>query len=303
MASPDARGGGPGPSARRAGATGVRIWLLTALVMCAFAANSVLNRMALADGEAEPFAFGVLRLVAGALALSAICLASRRSLPVRERRRWVEAPALALYVFGFSLAYTRLDAGTGALILFAGVQVVMFSAAIPSRPPLRRWLGAGIALAGLTVLSGGLHGSGPGIALMSAAALGWGIYSISGRSAGDPLAATAANFVLAGGAALLLWPIFGESVELPSARGALLAILSGAVASGLGYALWYAVLPRLAPEAAGLAQLTVPVIAFAAGATLLGELPAAQALAACAVILGGVALGLLPQRRIGSSAS
>ena len=281
----------------------MRLVLLTALVMCAFAGNSILNRLALADGAMDAMAFGVIRLVAGAVMLGALALGTGRVLPLGDRRRWIEAPALALYVFGFSLAYLRLEAGTGALVLFGGVQVVMFgAAAVAGRPPLRRWLGAAVALAGLALLSGGLGGAALGVPLMLAAALGWGLYSLSGRGAGDPLAATAANFVLAAAAAVLLSPLLAWGGEV-TWHGALLAVLSGAVTSGLGYALWYAVLPRLAPEVAGLAQLSVPVIAILGGAILIGEAPSARTLLACAVILAGVALGLLPQRRIGSSGS
>ena len=281
----------------------MRSALLTALVMCAFAGNSILNRLALAGGHIDAVAFGVIRLTSGAIVLGALSLGLRRGLPLASRRRWIEAPALALYVFGFSLAYLRLDAGTGALVLFGGVQVVMFAAAVPGRPPPRRWIGALVALAGLAFLSGGFAGGALGVPLMTAAALGWGIYSLSGRSAGDPLAATAANFVLAGAGALLLTPLLVPAGAVPTAQGVSLAVASGAVTSGLGYALWYAVLPRLAPETAGVAQLTVPVFAILGGAFLLAEEPSARTLVACAVILGGVALSLLPQRRMGSSGS
>ena len=281
----------------------MRYALLTTVVMCAFAGNSILNRLALAGGHIDPVMFGVVRLAAGALILVALSLELRRGLPLASRRRWIEAPALALYVFGFSLAYLRLDAGTGALILFGGVQAVMFAAAIPNRPPLRRWIGAAVALTGLAVLSAGLSGATAGVPLMAAASLGWGIYSLSGRSTGDPLAATAANFTLAGIAALVLAPLILAPDAAPTLGGIALAVTSGAITSGLGYALWYAVLPRLSPETAGLAQLTVPVIAILGGALFLAEVPTALTVIASAVILGGVALGLLPQRRIGSRGS
>ena len=281
----------------------MRYALLTTVVMCAFAGNSILNRLALVGGHIDPVMFGVVRLAAGALILVALSLELRRGLPLASRRRWIEAPALALYVFGFSLAYLRLDAGTGALILFGGVQAVMFAAAIPNRPPLRRWIGAAVALTGLAVLSAGLSGATAGVPLMAAASLGWGIYSLSGRSTGDPLAATAANFTLAGIAALVLAPLILAPDAAPTLGGIALAVTSGAITSGLGYALWYAVLPRLSPETAGLAQLTVPVIAILGGALFLAEVPTALTVIASAVILGGVALGLLPQRRIGSRGS
>ena len=281
----------------------MRLALLTALVMCAFAGNSILNRLALSDGQMDAVVFGVIRLVSGAAALAALATGRRRGLPLRDRRRWVEVPALVLYVFGFSLAYRRLDAGTGALILFGGVQVVMFAAAISDRPPLRRWIGAAIALAGLALLAEALRGDLAGVLLMSAAAVGWGLYSLSGRGVGDPLAATTANFVLAGAASLMLVPFLLPSLAGLPLRGVGLAVLSGAVTSGLGYALWYGVLPRLASEVAGLAQLCVPVIAILGGAVVIGEVPSGRTLAACLVILGGVALGLVPQRRMASSGS
>ena len=242
--------------------------------------------------------FGVIRLGAGTVTLVAMVRLTGRRLPLWSRRRWIEAPALALYVFGFSLAYRQLDAGTGALILFGGVQIVMFAGAVAARPPLRRWIGGAMAVAGLALLSGGQAGPLLGVACMTASALGWGVYSLSGRRAGDPIAVTAANFVLAGAGSLLLVPfVVGAGAPIP-ARGVVLAVLSGAFTSGLGYALWYTVLPRLAAEVAGLAQLTVPVIAIASGAVLLAELPAGRTLLACAIILGGVTLGLVPRRRV-----
>ena len=275
----------------------MRLFLLTALVMTAFAGNSVLNRMALLDGRMDAVAFGAIRLVAGAVALAALVLVSRRSLPLLSPRRLIEAPALALYVFGFSLAYRKLDAGTGALILFGGVQVVMFAGALASRPPPRRWIGAAVAICGLALLAAGGTGGTGAMVLMAAAAAGWGVYSLSGRRSGDPLSDTAANFGLAALAALVGVPLLPQGEAALSGGGIALAVLSGAVTSGLGYALWYTVLPRLPAEAAGLAQLSVPVIAILAGAVLLGEAPPLRTVAACAVILGGVALGLAPARR------
>ena len=271
--------------------------------MVAFAANSVLNRMALAGGHIEAVPFGTIRLVAGAIMLAGLCLVLRgRVRLIGPGRLWGVA-ALVVYIYGFSLAYAALDAGLGALILFGMVQLTMFTSAVLTREPLppRRWIGAVLALGGLAWLMwpgqpaqiGVVHG-----ALMAAAGVAWGIYSIVGRRAGDALTATAANFVLAvpvGVLALALIP-GAAGPAWPSGPGWALAVVSGAVTSGLGYALWYSVLPRLPASVAAVAQLTVPVIALAGGALLLGETITPRVALACALVLGGVALSVLPRR-------
>jgi drug/metabolite transporter (DMT)-like permease len=199
-------------------------------------------------------------------------------------------------MLGFSFAYVSLDAGLGALILFGGVQVTMFAGGLwaGERPAARRWIGAGVALAGLVWLmwpGGGVAPDPAGAGLMAAAAVGWGIYSLAGRAAARPLASTAANFLYALPAALLVL-IWLPSAGPVTVRGVGLAVLSGAVTSGLGYALWYSVLPRLQASAAAVAQLTVPVIAMAGGMALLDEVVTLPLAAAAAVVLGGVALSL-----------
>ena len=286
------------------------LFLLTALTMIAFAANSVLNRWALAGLHIDPAGFGAVRLVSGAVVLCLLALAvggTGRLLGAGSSRG---AAALFVYVFGFSFAYLALDAGVGALILFGMVQVSMFAGALAGgeRPPRRRWLGAGLAFAGLAWLLwpgaaepvSPLHG-----ALMAVAGIAWGVYSLAGRAARDPLRATAANFVLAAPAGLVVVALWAWRTPLHAdAVGLGLAILSGAVTSGLGYALWYRVLPRLAPSVAAVAQLTVPVIALAGGAALLGEALSLAILAPAAVVLAGVALSVLPrQKAMGSSGS
>lgn len=282
-----------------------RLFLLTALTMTAFAANSLLNRAALIDGTTGPAAFGAIRLVSGALCL-ALLVAIRQGLPsLASRKRLVGATSLATYVVGFSFAYVALDAGVGALVLFGTVQLTMFTGAIVSgeRPFMLRWAGSGLALLGLAWLVWPGMSDAPPIGaalLMAAAGLGWGIYSLAGRGATDPLGDTAANFICAAPLALLVWLILPDGM---TGVGALLAVLSGAVTSGLGYALWYSLLPRLAATIAALVQLTVPVIAVAGGVALLAEPLTLRLVLASAVILGGVALGILGQRRMGSSGS
>jgi drug/metabolite transporter (DMT)-like permease len=284
----------------------MRLFLLTALTMTAFAANSVLNRWALLDSANGPAAFQALRMISGAVCLGVI-LNLRGGLPsFRGRARLIGTISLLTYMVGFSFAYVALDAGVGALILFGGVQVTMFVGALwqGERPPVVRWLGASVALAGLAwLLWPGANGAPPPVPamLMAVAALGWGIYSLAGRGVADPLAETGANFICAAPLALAIWVILPDGLTV---TGALLAVLSGALTSGLGYALWYSVLPRLDAAVAALSQLTVPVIALAGGALLLAEGATPRLILAGAIVLGGVALGIVGgQRKSGSSAS
>jgi drug/metabolite transporter (DMT)-like permease len=274
----------------------MRLGLLTALVMTAFAANSVLNRLALAEGNIGPAGFAVVRLAAGAAMLAALVLARGGRLPVRAPGRLLGAGSLALYMLGFSFAYVTLDAGLGALILFGGVQITMFAgAALAGEPiPPRRRAGAALAFAGLVWLlwPGGAAAPDPvGAALMVAAALGWGLYSLAGRRVTDPLAATAANFAVALPVAVLALLVAAD-MGGATAKGIAAAVTSGALTSGLGYALWYAVLPQLGASRAAVAQLTVPVIALAGGAAVLGEAPGLRLILAGGVVLGGVWLSL-----------
>ena len=271
-----------------------RTLLLTALVMIAFAGNSVLNRLAVADAAIGAAPFAVIRLASGALALGAL-MAIRGRGP--SSGGWLGPASLLAYMVGFSLAYRGLDAATGALILFGGVQAVMFAGALLSgeRIAATRWVGMLAAVSGLALLLGpgaGAPRAGPA-ALMGLAALGWGLYSLAGRRAKDPLGQTAGNFLVA---TPLCLPLLLAGAGPVTPWGAALAVLSGVVTSALGYALWYAVLPGLAASAAALAQLSVPLIALAGGAALLGEWPAARFAPAAALILGGIALGLRRKR-------
>ena len=272
----------------------MRLILLTTLVMIAFAANSVLNRMALVGDATGPAAFALIRLGAGAVFL--VVLASLRggAIPWRAPLRLWGAATLALYVLGFSFAYVTLEAGTGALVLFGGVQITMFIGAVVAREqvPAARWIGAAVAFGGLLVLlwpQGGLVPDARGVALMAAAAVGWGVYSLLGRGGTNPLGATAANFALALPAGVLVFALLPDAV---TARGATLAVISGAITSGAGYALWYTVLPRLAASVAAVAQLSVPVIAASAGLVLLGEPLSVRFGVAAVLVLGGVVYSL-----------
>lgn len=282
------------------GVTGMQLLALTALVMVAFAANSILNRLALVDGAIGAMDFALWRVGSGAVALAALVWFRQGRFALIGPQRALGVSALTVYLLGFSAAYLALDAGAGALILFGGVQITMFAGALWRGEPVpqRRWLGAGLALIGLAWLfwpgSGARIGIGPGL-LMAAAAIGWGLYSLAGRDEADPLSATAANFCLAlplCAAAAIAWP----SATAASSWGIGLAILSGVVTSAMGYALWYSVLPRLGASLAAVAQLTVPVIALAAGAVFLGEVVTLCVALAAGLVLGGVALSALPNR-------
>lgn len=287
----------------------MRLILLTCLTMVAFAANSILNRMAVGAGHIGALEFSLIRVIAGAVMLAALVVLSRKSLPIFQARRLWGAFVLSLYLLGFSVAYLQLDAGLGALILFGVVQVTMFGGALVAGDavPRRRWIGAGLALAGLIWLMWpGEAFAVPLIAsgMMVLAGVGWGLYSLAGRGAKEPLADTAANFILA---VPMFWlPMLFLPVQLDAVAttqiGVVLAVICGAVTSGLGYALWYTVLPRLGASVGGLVQLTVPVIAILGGVALLGEAVSWRLVGASALVLGGIAYGLV-QRKIGSKGS
>ncbi len=272
----------------------MKLFLLTALTMVAFAANSVLNRAAVGSGSIDPASFALIRVVAGIVTLCMVLSVRGTPLPLFRRARVVGAVSLAAYMAGFSLSYVVLDAGVGALILFGVVQITMFGwgALRGAAPSLRQMAGAGVAFAGLLLVLWPRAGEGPGshtdpagAVMMVMAGLGWAAYTISGRTEADPLPATAANFLLCL-PVLALFLIGPEMHAAPFGIG--LAVVSGAVTSGLGYALWYAVLPRLAQATAAVVQLSVPVIAIVAGILFLGE-PVSVVLAIAAVlVLGGI---------------
>ena len=270
----------------------MRLALLTTLTMIAFAANSVLNRMAVDSGAIDPSSFAMIRVLAGAIALGMFLTVRGGGFPIAARGRLLGAASLSAYMIGFSLAYVSLDAGIGALILFGTVQVVMFGwSALRGAAPTRRQLGgAGVAFAGLILALWPRDGTGGDLAgalLMVVAGVGWAIYTLAGRGSTDPLASTAANFVVA--LPMLLVLLVGAGLH-SAPSGIALAIASGALTSGLGYALWYRVLPQLRGQTAAVVQLSVPIIAIAAGALLLGEAVTLAVVLAAVLVLGGIAL-------------
>ena len=273
------------------------LWSLTALAMLAFAANSLFCRMALVGGHIDPASFVVVRLVSGALALALIFYL--RSRARRERvsdgnsGSWSAAIALFVYAAGFAFAYVALDTGTGALILFAAVQLGMLGAGLWSgeRFGVDQWCGLAIALVGVVVLlAPSATRPEPGAALMmTVAGLAWAYYSLAGRSSRSALAFTRGNFIRSGALCVPLLIVCWSQLNA-DLTGVLLALASGALASGVGYALWYAVLPSLAALTASGVQLSVPVLAALMGVLVLAEPITLSLLIASVAVLSGIAL-------------
>lgn len=272
----------------------MQLFALVLLVLIAFAGNSVLGRMAISWGYMDALGFGLLRLLAGAVMLLVLCrwrgLRAQQGLGDSLKG----AAALTLYMVGFCLAYLRLDAGLGALILFGVVQIAMFGwgALTGSRPGLGQVTGAALAFAGLAYViwpEGELQVPLWEAGLMALSGLGWAAYSLLGRGVRDPLGATTANFLWASVMMLpfVLLTLPDVVVTLP---GIGLGLLSGAVTSGLGYALWYRVLPQLQPAVAATSQLSVPVIAILGGVVLLAEPVGWPLIYGTLAVLAGIAL-------------
>jgi drug/metabolite transporter (DMT)-like permease len=277
---------------------------LALLALLAFAANSVLARLALGADRIDPATFTAIRLASGAIVLW--LLLQRRRLADGNRSAgtrssvWIGAVLLFLYAAPFSFAYVSLPTGTGALVLFGAVQLTMIGSGILAgeRPGAREWTGLLLALGGLVYLNlPGLGAPEPaGVALMALAGVAWGFYSLRGRTGGPPLKRTAESFIFAMPFAIVLAAATMSGAHV-SAGGAAAAIASGALASGGGYAVWYAVLPSLSATRAGTIQLAVPVVAALAGVILLGEQVTVRLALSAVAILGGVGLAITGRRR------
>jgi drug/metabolite transporter (DMT)-like permease len=274
-----------------------RITVLTSVAMIAFAGNSLLTRLALRGGSIDATSFTTIRLASGALVLGLIAHGSRGS--GKGGGTWVSAVALLAYAAGFSFAYLSLPAATGALLLFGAVQATMIGYGFWSGERLRKRqvIGLGLAVGGLVLLllPGASAPSLSGSLLMLAAGAAWGVYSLRGRGAGDPTRVTAGNFLRAApiAAALSLMMREGATVD---GLGLGYAVASGALASGIGYVIWYTALPALSATQAATVQLSVPVIAALGGLAFLGESLTLRSLLASAAILGGIALVVLEKK-------
>jgi drug/metabolite transporter (DMT)-like permease len=274
-----------------------RIIVLTSLAMLAFAGNSLLCRSALKQTGIDAASFTTLRLLSGALMLGLLVRFNRR--PSASGGNWPSALALFVYAAGFSFAYVRLSAATGALLLFAAVQATMITYGVWKGERLLR-----LQLLGFVLALGGLVGLMlPGLAapplgsalLMLGAGAAWGIYSLRGKGAGDPTAVTAGNFLRSVPIAVALSLLMWNHVSLDRA-GMAYAVLSGALASGIGYALWYRVLPAMKATHAATVQLSVPVIAALGGVVVLGESLSVRMMLASMAILGGIALVIVEKQ-------
>jgi len=278
------------------GSPQLRAIVYTSITMLAFAGNSILCRMALRDGAIDPASFTSIRLLSGALALLLIVRLTSNKSSVREHGSWTSALVLFIYAVCFSYAYISLTAGAGALILFGFVQGTMIAMALWSgdRPNVSEWLGWLLAFGGLVwLLIPGIEAPpAAGASLMALAGIAWGVYSIRGRNQTNALLSTCSNFVYSIAFVIVLTAITVASADL-TGRGILLAIISGAITSGVGYVIWYAALKYLRTMQAALVQLSVPAIAAAGGVILLAEPVSLRLLASGALILGGISLALV----------
>jgi len=271
-------------------------YLLTALTMLAFAANSILCRLALVSEAGEvsidAASFTSIRLLSGSLSLALIILWRTRTLKP-QRPNLLAILMLFTYAICFSFSYINIAAGTGALILFGAVQLTMILYGLykGERPAITAWVGIGLAILGLIYLL--LPGiSAPPLLsalLMITAGLAWGVYSLAGKGARSPLVTTGWNFIGTLPLVIIVYLVFRGDAHVTQ-RGVILAVLSGAVASGMGYAIWYTVLPHLTATRAATVQLTVPIIAATAGVLLLAEPITMRLVFASIAVLGGVYL-------------
>ena len=266
------------------------------LVMTAFAANSIITRLALSSNLIGPSNFALLRAGSAALILVLLVLFIQKKIPKFKINSIISSLALVGYLVGFSFAYLTINTGVGALILFGGSMIVMFTGALLLKEDISalRFIGVFLSLIGLYILTDPRFGDNSlfGIILMFLAAFSWGIYSILGHRQNNPLSNTAINFVLA---LLLIIPIalFIPDQTNTSPYGILLAIISGSITSGLGYTIWYWILPKINITSASIAQLSVPLIAALGGYLFISETLNWQFYIASFLILGGIGLPYL----------
>ena len=271
----------------------------TVFALVAFALNSILCRLALGADVIDAVSFTLIRLISGAVALVAISQFLNKNESNKRRGNWFSAFFLFAYAVCFSFAYINLNTGTGALILFGSVQTTMIFVALlkGERPKILEWLGLVFALGGLIYLVFPGLSSPPLLssALMAVAGIAWGFYTLRGKESKNPLADTTGNFVRAVLLITLLSLPFINQIRL-SSHGILLAVLSGAIASGIGYAVWYAALKFHTATRAAILQLSVPALASFGGVILLAEIVSMRLLLATVLILGGILLAILGRK-------
>jgi drug/metabolite transporter (DMT)-like permease len=270
---------------------------LTTLALIAFASNSILTRLALGSLRIDAATFSLLRLVSGALVLAVVVRAQSGAWTALRGRMTKSSLALVSYAVPFSFAYLRIGAALGALVLFGVVQLTMIGYGVSRGERLQwsAWFGLSSATAGLLALTVPSAAAQPdliGLLLMTIAGVAWAAYSIFGKAALDPVAANAHSFVWSCPPALAITFFFHDSA-IATAQGVLLAMVSGGITSGLGYAVWYRALVRLKITHAAVAQLTVPVIAAFGAVAFLDESLSARLLLSSAAVLGGVSIVLM----------
>lgn len=279
----------------------LRVTGLTVLALVAFAGNSVLCRLALADSSIDAASFTTVRLVSGAIALLIILGVTNRGTRPASYGSWMSAVMLFLYAACFSFAYISLDTGIGALILFGMVQATMIAGALMAgdRPTVAEWIGWLLAVGGFVYLvSPGLTAPSPGgSALMAIAGIAWGIYSLRGRNESFALAGTTYNFVRSVPLVLIVSAFSLQDLHLTT-NGVVLAILSGTITSGVGYAVWYTALQSISSMQAAMVQLSVPVLAAAGGILLLSESISLRLFVSSLLILGGIFLAIFGKTKL-----
>ncbi len=271
----------------------MKIVFLTCLALFAFAANSVLCRLALGSGAMDAASFTVIRLITGVIVLVVIATTQYKSDLIQTRGSWDASLMLFLYAVTFSYAYILLDTGTGALILFGSVQITMILLSLISGTRLQRteWAGILVAFSGFIylVLPGVSAPSLSGFLLMTTAGIAWGLYTLKGRRSTNPLMDTTFNFARTIPFVIILLLLTFQNAEI-SLEGVVLASLSGGLASGVGYTIWYSALKGLSSIQAAVVQLSVPIIAALGGVMIMSESITFRLLLSTSLILGGIIL-------------
>ena len=275
----------------------MRLILLTLLALLAFAGNSILNRWALLDNTTGPITFSFIRVISGAIFLWIIVTATNYSW--RPKIQIFQAVSLAVYILCFSIAYLNLGIGIGAIVLFGGVQFTMFGLAALASEKITIWriFGAIISFSGLYILFMPneiyvLNAS--AMWIMIAAAIGWGVYSFLGKNSKNPLLETTQNLVWATPIVGIFFIFSRDGISL---NGCILAIISGAITSGLGYIIWYSVLPSLKTSLAAILQLLVPIIAALAGVIFFSEIMTLELILAIILVITGTFVSLIRERK------